>query len=350
MKRITALGAAMLLTLLAACDQIQDLTGPSPEKVLTAYFDATKAGNWDAAYAHISTQDQAAKPLADYKSETTGDHALAAAVLSKTSYKVLSVEKQGNRAKASVEVTSPDLTGMFAELFQSALASAFGGKPASDVQKQMAEKLQAGKLPTKTQKEEFALVREEKGWRVFLDWATKKQVASLLADAEQLRKERKLPAARDKYDAVLKLDSKVVEAQKGRDEVGREIAVFEEKQAYVANVELYDFKARYYDSYLERRIPGVEFKLRNKGNRSLRKVEVTIYFQDGSGAVIAEQKYNPVLVTKYSFGGDNKPLRPNYIWQLERGKFYQAKSVPTEWKEGAAKAQVTDIEFGDGTE
>lgn len=81
MKQISALGAAMLLALLTACDQIQDLVGPSPEKVLTAYFDATKAGNWDAAYAHISTQDQAAKPLADYKSEVTGDNALAAAVL-----------------------------------------------------------------------------------------------------------------------------------------------------------------------------------------------------------------------------------------------------------------------------
>ncbi|MGA7985240.1 MAG: hypothetical protein WCA01_08690, partial [Burkholderiales bacterium] len=92
------------------------------------------------------------------------------------------------------------------------------------------------------------------------------------------------------------------------------------------------------------------FKLRNKGTRSLRKVEVTVYFQDASGAVIAEQEYNPVLVTKYSFGDDNKPLRPNYIWQLERGKFYQAKSVPTEWKEGAVKAKITDIEFGGGTD
>ncbi len=350
MKQFGALRVAMLFTLLAACDQIQDLTGPSPEKVLTAYFEATKAGNWDAAYAHISTQDQAAKPLADYKSEMTGDNALAAAVLGKTSYKVLSVERQDNRVTATVEVTSPDLSGIFANLLQSALASAFGGQGGADVQKQMADKLQAGNLPTKTQKEEFALIREEKGWRIFLDWTTKKQVASLLGEAERLRKERKLPAAREKYDAVLKLDSKVVEAQKGRDEVGREIAAFEEKQAYVANVELYDLRAKYYDTYLEQRVPGVEFKLRNKGNRSLRKVEVTVYFQDASGAVIAEKEYNPVLVTKYSFGDNNKPLRPNYIWQLERGKFYQAKSVPTEWKEGAVKAKITDIEFGNGTE
>lgn len=349
MKHMIAVFCGSLLSLIAGCDQIRDLTGPPPEKVLAAYLDATKAGNWDAAYAHISTQDQAVKPLATYKSELTADNVFAAAVLSKTSYKVLSVERQGSRATASVEVTSPDLSGLFAQMIGSAFASAFGGKGAADLQKQMAEKLQTANLPTKTEKEEFALVREDKGWRVFLDWATKKQLASLLAEAEQLRKDKKLPAARDKYDAVLKLDSKLVDAQKARDELGREIAAFAEKQVYVANVELYDLKARYYETYLERRAPGVEFKLRNKGTRTLRKVEVTVYFEDASGAVIAEQEYNPVLVTKYSFG-DNKPLKPNYIWQLERGKFYQAKSVPNEWKEGAVKAKITDIEFGEASE
>jgi hypothetical protein len=349
MRKVVALFSGLLLYALAGCDQIQELTGPPPEKVLVTYLDATKAGNWDVAYAHLSTRDHAVKPLATYKAESTTDNALATAVLSKTSYKILSVERQGNRATASVEVTSPDVSGLFAEMIGSVFASAFGGKGAADLQKQMADKLQNANLPTKTQKEEFILVREDKGWRVFLDWATKKQVATLLSEAEQLRKEKKLPAARDKYDAVLKLDSKLVEAQKARDELGREIAAFAEKQAYVSNVELYDLKARYYETYLERRLPGVEFKLRNKGNRALRKVEVTVYFEDASGAVIAEQEYNPVLVTKYSFG-DNKPLRPNYIWQLERGKFYQAKSVPSEWKEGAVKAKITDIEFAQAGE
>ena len=97
-------------------------------------------------------------------------------------------------------------------------------------------------------------------------------------------------------------------------------------------------------------MPGVEFKLKNKGDRTLRKVEVTVYFKDHSGAIIAEEDYNPVLVTKYSFGGDNKPLKPNYIWQLERGKFLQAKSVPSEWAKGKAEARITDIDFLDDSE
>ena len=35
----------------------------------------------------------------------------------------------------------------------------------------------------------------------------------------------------------------------------------------------------------------------------------------------------------------------NYIWQMERGKFYKADSAPSEWKEGSASAKITDIEF-----
>ena len=30
---------------------------------------------------------------------------------------------------------------------------------------------------------------------------------------------------------------------------------------------------------------------------------------------------------------------------MEQGKFYQAKSVPSEWKEGMIEAKITNIEF-----
>ena len=114
----------------------------------------------------------------------------------------------------------------------------------------------------------------------------------------------------------------------------------------MASIELYDLKAKYYKTYLDKHVPGVEFKIRNKGNRVLNKVEVTVYFDDEGGNTIAEESYTPVLVSKYSFR-DNKPLKPNYVWQQERGKFYKADSVPSEWKEGAVAAKITDIEFAE---
>ena len=135
-----------------------------------------------------------------------------------------------------------------------------------------------------------------------------------------------------------------MEAQKASVKLATEINEFEEKQSYLANVELYDLKTKYYETYLDKRVPGVEFKIKNKGNRTLNKVEVTVYFEDKEGNTIAEENFHPVLVSKYSYR-DNKPLKSNYVWQQERGKFYKADSIPSEWIEGAATAKITDIEF-----
>lgn len=110
------------------------------------------------------------------------------------------------------------------------------------------------------------------------------------------------------------------------------------------SIQLYDFVARYHDSVLDGRVPGVSFKLRNLGARTLDEVEVTVYFKDSRGITIAEEKYFPVLVSDFGLES-NKPLKPNYIWQLESGKFYTAKSVPSEWQEGSATAEVTEIRF-----
>ncbi|WP_205481586.1 hypothetical protein [Sphingomonas arenae] len=119
-----------------------------------------------------------------------------------------------------------------------------------------------------------------------------------------------------------------------------------EEAAYIrTNLRLYDLQAKYYDSMLDGRIPGVDFKIKNLGNRTLNGVTVRVVFQDAEGKPIAEEEYNPVLVTENNFMGDNTPLRPNYIWQNEPDKFYQAKSVPSEWAEGKATATITDIEF-----
>jgi hypothetical protein len=119
-----------------------------------------------------------------------------------------------------------------------------------------------------------------------------------------------------------------------------------EEAAYIkSNLKLYDLKAKYYDSMLDGRVPGVEFKLQNNGNRTLNKVTVRVVFYDAAGNPISEQDYDPVLVSSYS-ADDSTPLRPHYIWQQESDKFYEAKTVPSEWAEGKVTASVTAIEFG----
>jgi hypothetical protein len=120
-----------------------------------------------------------------------------------------------------------------------------------------------------------------------------------------------------------------------------------EEVAYIRqHLRVYDLGARYFDSVLDGRVPGVRFKIKNNGNRTLNRVTVRVVFLDAQGNPIAEEEYNPVLVSQYSIGEDNSPLRPNYIWQQASDRFLTASNVPTEWHAGSARATITDIEFG----
>ena len=122
---------------------------------------------------------------------------------------------------------------------------------------------------------------------------------------------------------------------------GRMVGSHFENAAYIAeSLELCDVTAKYMDSLLDGRVPGVLFKLRNKGDRSLDEVEVSVFFKGANGNIIAEEKFHPVLVTEYSYSG-SKSLKPGDAWQI----FHWAKSIPTEWIEGAVDASITDIRF-----
>ena len=110
------------------------------------------------------------------------------------------------------------------------------------------------------------------------------------------------------------------------------------KQAYIPNVLLYDLEAKFYKTYSKTKVPGVKFKIKNNGNRLLQEVEVTVYFKNAKGTVIAEERYRPVLAMKKSFSGNQVILKENYIWQMDEGNFYKAEGIPTEWQEGAVDA------------
>ena len=112
---------------------------------------------------------------------------------------------------------------------------------------------------------------------------------------------------------------------------------------YIKNVHIYNIKAKYYSTYSDDKVPGVEFKLKNKGGKTLSDVTVTFYFKDKNGNVIAEDSFYPINVN--SIYSQTEALKPNYIWRQERGKFYTSKKVPEEWKTGSVEAKVTKVEF-----
>lgn len=119
-----------------------------------------------------------------------------------------------------------------------------------------------------------------------------------------------------------------------------------EEARYIGeSLRLYEFEAKYYDSLLDGRVPGVDFKIKNDGDRTINRLTVKVVFFDADDQPIAEELYYPVNVGSFSMGNENRPLRPNYIWQQESDRFYTAEMVPSEWSVGKARATITDVEF-----
>jgi hypothetical protein len=327
--------------------------GSSPSNVLNQYLDETFNLEYEAAYSKLSGEDKSVKSIQEYLSENDkGEFGfLAKTIADKSSYKIIQIEKDKNKAKAIVELTIPDGEKIAGELMVSLFSKMFSDNlDEKEMASKMEEKYKDEELPMTTKTDTMNLVKDEDGWKVYLNWKAEKlkkekeeKIKQLISEADELRKEKKLHGALDKYEQVLELDSKMVDAIEGKEETNNEIALFKEKQDYIENIQLYELKSKYHETYFDGKVPGVTFKLKNNGNRTLKRVEVTVYFKDSDGNIIFEEDYLPVLVSEYSFN-DNKPLKPNYVWSLG-DKFYKAEKVPSEWKVGSVSAKITDIEF-----
>jgi len=144
-------------------------------------------------------------------------------------------------------------------------------------------------------------------------------------DLESILKPDVLPSSSEKVEA----SEKTKDLDEGIENIG-------EKQAYINKVRIINLKAT-------ETIPeglGVSGIIRNLGNRTLNKVEITIYFLDKDGWPIFEETYSPVWVSEYSFGTSNKPLKPDY----SRRFGYSIDDVPSDWAK-KIKAKITDIRF-----
>ena len=337
---------------LSACD---NTAFPDPDEVLTDYLLAVYTGQNEMAYEYVSSEDKSVKGLKEYLAENKNRaNPLATAFVDDFEVRIASINQSESNAAIKASIILPDFKGMLKGLEDAS------GKPDDTkldpkaAAQTLKEKYKDLDIPTVYQNESFQLVNEMGAWKVHLDWqaellqkAREERIAKLLAEGRELRKtSSSLEAAIEKYNEVLELDSNMIIAIQGIKDAERDIKERVAKQEYIKNVALYDLEAKFYTTFSNTKVPGLKFKLKNNGDRLLREVEVTAYFKDASGTVIAEERYRPVLAMKKSYSGD-QILKKNYIWQMEEGNFYKADAVPTEWKEGAVEAKVTNIKFAE---
>ena len=350
LKMLLVLGA---ISVLSACDS-NDF--PDPDEVLTDYLLAVYTGQNEAAYEYVSSADKSVKGLKDYLAENkTRANPMAKEFVDAFEVRIVSQNQSDSNAAIKASIILPDLDGMLKGLEQAS------GKPDDEkidpkiAALMLKKKYEDHDIPTVYKNESFQLVNEMGTWKVHLDWqsallqkAKEERIAKLLAEARELRKsDSSLDSAIEKYNEVLELDSNMVIAIHGIKDTEQDIKNYELKKDYIKNVSLYDLEAKFYTTFSKTKVPGVKFKIKNNGDRLLREVEVTVYFKNAGGTVIAEESYHPVLAMNKSYSGDQVILKKNYIWQMEEGNFYKADGVPTEWKEGAIEAKVTSIKFAE---
>jgi hypothetical protein len=85
---------------------------------------------------------------------------------------------------------------------------------------------------------------------------------------------------------------------------------------------------------------GVFGEVKNEGERTLFEVEITIYCLDKTKNRIFEKTYHPVLVSDFSMGDSNAPLKPGY----SRKFGVRMDDAPSEWN-GQVEVKVTGVEF-----
>lgn len=355
----------LVVSLLSGCDKVAGLFGPAPKDVAMEYMQAILKGDAAKAYELQCAADRQGVSKDKYIKFHT-PYGYLKVSRAATTIKPLSESLSGDKATVKVEVTSPDETPMLLFINEAGLADA--EDPLVFAESVATAYLDKGNFPTKTETQEIALVKEADGWRVFTDEAQKQRLSEakdLLSRAKLMVEGGSLDEAQKDLDEALAMlsDQEAIRFKTAdvvtaiaheKERLAREQAVRKAKAAaekarldYFKKVKVYDFESGRYDSYLDKNVPGVSFKLKNLGDRTLGKVQVTIYFKDKSDHTIYEKDLLPVLVSEYSFLGDNAPLKPGYIWQMEQGKFYALKKTPSEWVSGKASIKVTDIEFAD---
>jgi len=327
MKRLVVL--IMLVMWATGC-----ATGPSPKEVMGRYLDAYGKGQIEEAYSLLSSSDKTAKSL-DAFSESEGSE-FKAILGPKVSYQVKGIKTEGDKAKATVEVTIPDIKGVFGELLGAIMSMVIGGEQdMNTLEKVLAEKVQGKNWPTTTSTEYYDLLKEKDGWKVFRNYEGIVKSQELINKAEILEKQKKYAEAKSALEEATNLNPKDTDISGKIKAMDKKAAEYNERQMYFDKVEVRNVSVEQGN----RGQLGVFGELKNHGDRTLRAVAITVYYLDKEGHGIHEKTHYPVLVTE-ELSGDNQPLKPNY------GKifWYRIDGAPSDWAK-KVKVAVTDVEF-----
>ena len=326
-----------------------------PEDVLLLFLNAKSSKD---SYALLSEKDKEAVSLQEYLSYSkTGfysdiSYKIPIAIMKKTSYKIKNITLKGSVAEARVEFFAPRIP--FILLGRSILKLEDFNEESENL---ILSYLNSDNVIMDKRESLYNILKENLGWRVFLDfkerkriYALKKRIAALVAEAEALAPSSEmlgsiagatlesmkpnLLAAEKKYKEALSIgndDTATRNLQYLTKQLDK-LKFYEKHKGniIIKNVQVGESK---YDGI------GVFGEIKNKSDVTLTSVGIIIYFLDQDGNPIHEKSYHPVFVTDSGYGDYATPLKPNY----SRKFGVKADDAPSEWSQ-KVKIVLLDLE------
>lgn len=336
---------------------------PDPSDTAISYVKATTSFDFNLVYDLLYSEDRnyiSKNNYIDFK--IPNDEILYG--LDETAFEIRKIisaqaqysikEKVINESFANVVITisAPDYSSLIEKIMMQAFKNAFNSENNDNSDSILEELVGDQELPRSITEKSVELILENNEWKIienvekaYENSQLDKKIDKLLTEAAELEKKKKYVESINNYKEVLSIDASNVKAQSSINVIEKELAEQAIKQDYINNIEIFEFEAKRIDTYLNKNIPAVRFAIKNNGNRSLDKVEITVYFYDWDDNPIFEETYLPVLVSEYSFS-NNDPLKPNYIRRQKSGEYYTIDQLGPEWS-GKANAIVSDIRFSE---
>lgn len=301
-----------------------------PVEVAAKYVVAREHGYGREAYGLLSRADRDVRAYRDFRRrrvksvERRVDRLLART----TDVRAREVSTKGRGAQVAVEIDRVDVNDASRQLIARDLEAA--GTDA-------ARRLRRAELPVTTSTETIVLVREPRGWRVFLDLEgqdeteRRREVARLRRLGQARMRAGDYRWAIETYETVAKLlpgdrdleDAlKVLRALTDKKAVARRRA--ERARAYRPKVAVSRVRVRGREVFGE---------VRNQGDQGLDRVEITVVGLDRNGVPIVQTKTRAVDVD-----ADGRPLPTEHA-----RRFRATFDEPPEGWTGAVEVEVTEV-------
>lgn len=336
-----------------------DIQNATPDEILHAYLNAELRagmnGKSKETYSLLSCKDQEVMSEERYLSQTVSIYPdispeIVDIIVRNISFSITSCVIENGVANLHVDVSVPRFPSYLEEL------NLENNTP--EIEKKVLDYLKSPNIQIDKSESSYKLLKEPKGWRVFLDLGKKKrdlltkyEIDILVAEAEELVPDLEMIRPIDGAELetmkpnLLSAEAKYKEALSlGVDPIAMiNLANLEKQLRKLKYYEQYKSKIQIKNIYVDEAKydgTGIFGEIKNNTDATFTKVGITIYFLDKNGNPVHEMSYNPVNVTKRSYGDDAIPLKPNYSRKF--GVKYD--NAPSEWSQ-KVKVVLSDIEI-----